>query len=100
MPLTEADTINCNWVKSVDIGSIGSLGPIRYLKVFLGHLDVYFENWEIDPKSLEIYSIIPWSISKISVKFIELVVIGAIDWPSRTIIGIGRVPDAFLVTDS
>jgi len=39
-------------------------------------------------------------ITRLSVKFIKLVVISAIDWLSGTIVGIGGVPYKFLVTNS
>jgi len=39
-------------------------------------------------------------ISKIWVKFFESVVNGAMDWLSGNIVGIGGVPDKFLITDS
>ncbi len=71
--------------------------------MFLGHLEGYFENWEKDSKSTEIskrITQISWSISKISVNFFELVVIGAIDWLSGTMVGISGVPDTFLVPNS
>ncbi len=95
-----------HWLKpvpSVDIGSISSLGLIRYFKIFLGHLEGYFENWEKDLKSTKIYlriTQIPRSISKIPVKFIKLVVVDAIDFLSGTIGGIGDIPNKILVTDS
>ena len=92
--------------------SSGKIGWHRFhhfiwtYKVFLGvlgHLEGYFENWEKDSKSTEIYlriTQISWSISKISVKFFELVVIGAIGWLSGTMVGISGVTDTFLVPNS
>ncbi len=50
--LTEADTNSFHRLSSVDIISIGSLGPIRYFNVFLGHFDGYFGNSEKGPKCL------------------------------------------------
>jgi hypothetical protein len=78
--LTKADTIGCHRLSSVDIVSMGSLGPIMYFKVLLGHFEGYFDNSEKGPKMSEVnprITQIPWWKAKILLKFVALVALVA-----------------------